>query len=232
MDRPVLSWKTYFTRLAFWLFFSLLMASGLFGGIGYSERNDGLLLAKDGIDTVGSVVGRDITTSRNNGRTSRTYYLLISYTDTRGVDHSTRKSVSRSEYETTPRGHHVPLRFSASSADTVEFSPGASLRNGYILLAIGAITAALSLVSLVVYLRGMAAMRRAASIGDKRLVPVVGHHKQGKRRSKYYRIEWQGIDGKMKKTKAVKKSRLPSIGSYIVIYTDPRSGRDYWDGEF
>lgn len=233
MTRPSLTWTSTLSQLLLWLFLGFALLAGVLGGIGLHERGDCALLAKDGIEAVGSVVGRDVSTRRRtNGVTLRTYYLQIQFVDAQGVTRQARQGVTEDEYDSVPYGQSVPLLYARSSPEIVEFEGGSSLRNGTILAALGAAFAVLSVLSLVAFLRRLSAMRRAARDGEMRLVPVLAHHLRGKARGQHFAIEWQDADGTLRRTKAVKRSNLPPLGSMIPVYYDPQSGRGWWQGDF
>ncbi len=232
MERPSLSWKAYTGRVSFWLAIVFILLSGIFAPFGYLELRDGRLLAREGVDTQGSVVDR-VTESRrrSSGGTSHSYYITVRFPGSDGRNHSARHSVSVAEYNRLSLGSVVPIRYAASDPGVTEMEAGDSAGTGRMLLGLAGLGALGGLASLVFLGRGVAAQRRAATEGERRMVPVTGHKRSGKKNSRYFQVEWND-GGQTRRTAAVREDRLPAIGSDIAVYLDPRSGRGWWEGEY
>ena len=231
--RPTLTWKTALTRRPFWMFLALsILAIGM-TSLGMTERGNGALLASDGIDTIGTVTGRTTSSARGSGaRVSRGHTLEIGFSDVSGRTHTVRQSVDDALYSDTAIDDPVPLRYAQSSADIVEFEPGSTLHNGTLIAAVGGLLAVLALAAFILWRRTLAAMRRAADTGDRRLARVTGHRRRGAGWSGRYCVEWQLDGGRIQRSKAVGQAHLPAVGASISVVIDPRTQRGWWEGEF
>lgn len=232
MTRPKVSFRTYGRHLWTWMALILVISVLIFTPLAIMETRKARLLASEGVDTTGTVIDRGTTTSRNSsGSIRRNYYLLVEFTTQTGSNVRYRRSVSHSLYDATAQGASVPVRYAASNPSVAESVPGQTARSARWLVILASVLGAGTLASLWALQRGVAAQKRAARDGERRTARVLAHHKVGKARSKSYAIEWD--DGvKVQRTTAFNESQLPPVGSDIVVYLDPRSGKGWWEREF
>ena len=46
------------------------------------------------------------------------------------------------------------------------------------------------------------------------------------------RLVWTDARGETGRSRAVTADRLPKVGTTIIVYEEPRTGRDWWEDEF
>ncbi len=233
MNRPTLRRNTALTQRSFWVFLLLMTFAAGMTVFGVAERRNGTLLATEGIDTAGVIVERtSAMVNSHNGRRERSHILIIHYSDTTGQVHVARQSVNKPHFDATAVGDTVALRYVRSSPTIIEYEAGSTLSDGAFIVGFAAVVAALGVVALFVWRRTLAAMRRAAQTGERRLARVLSHHRRGAKWSGRYYAKWELDGGRTRKTKAVSQARLPAIGTLIAVYFDAKSGRGWWEGEF
>lgn len=232
MTRPSVSFRTYGRHLWTWLALVCFIGALIFTPLAVIENRDARLLASEGVDTTGTVVGRETTTQRNSsGSIRRNYYLLVEFTLPAGSNIRYRRAVSQSVHDATAEGSRVPVRYAASNPNVAESVAGETARGARWLVWLAVALGVGTLACLWALRRGIAAQKRAARDGERRTARVLAHHKIGKARSKSYSVEWD--DGvKVQRTTAFNESQLPPVGSEIVVYVDPRSGKGWWEREF
>lgn len=231
MDQPRVSFRTYFRRASSWMLVLFLLFLAIMGPMAWFESRDAAQLARDGVETVGTVTDKSEETRRNsNGSRSHNYYLTISYQAQDGSTHSDRRSVGRALYFSTPMGAAQPVRYSASQPDVAEAVAGETASSANVMTTIAVVLLLAALGFGWFMQRGVNAQRRAAAAAPQ-MVPVLAHHQVGKKTMKTFTVEWS--DGATRRrTSAIKESALPPVGSDIAIYTDPKSGKSWWAGEF
>lgn len=233
MDRPYLSWRAYVSRLSFWFATILFLAALFLAAMGAIDIRHAVQLSRDGIDTRGTVVDHHITTARRrNGSQQRNHYIVVRFARENGETVDTVRGVSEAEYDTLAIGSTQAIRYSASSPEINELEPGATRRHAMVLLAGMLVTGMFGLWAAIATWRSLAAQRRAAQTGERRMARVVAHHGQGRRSSKAFVAEWLDSAGLTGRTPSAHESKLPAIGEEIPVYVDPRSGRGFWQGEY
>ena len=231
MDRPRLSIGAYFKRLATVLAVVFAVFTVMFGAIGASKLLDAALLAREGVNAQALVTGHDQTTRRRNGVTSHDYYLLLQLNAQDGRSTALRAGVTRAEYNQSPDGALIPIRYAASDPETYELHEGDKLSGGRIVTPLAGISFIALLVSLFFMVRSTASQRRAARDGEQRMARVVHVEQVGKKARAWSTVQWD--DGTTTgKTGQINTAKAPAVGSEIAVFIDPRTGRGWWVGEY
>ncbi|MCB1389815.1 MAG: DUF3592 domain-containing protein [Rhodobacteraceae bacterium] len=232
MNRPALSRKIYTKRASFAMVFVFLLFALLAAAFSIYELRAAGLLAREGVDTRGTVVDRSTsTTRRSNGSTSRNYNLVIRFAGPDGAPVQVNQSVSRTLYDSNATGSQIALRYARSHPTTVELTIGQTGRTGTVVAFVAAGFGLATLLSLFVLWRGVSAQRRAALQGERRMAQVTDHKRVGKAGSGRSTFGWNAgtIQGR---STPQRTETLPDIGTQVAVFVDPRSGRGWWEGDF
>ena len=232
MSPPSLTWRAWTSRASFGFVLMFLLLAAIMVPFAVFQMRDAALLARDGVDTRGVIVDREITTHRRNtGATTHSYYLTVRFSDGQNQTRTARHSVSHSTYDRARIGAAMSLRYSVSDPTVSEFGQGDTRWHSQLVAGVGVVSATVSAIFAWFLVRSLRSQRRAARIGERRMARVTELVRNGKKRSKYYVVHWQAGD-LSGRSMAQHLTRLPAVGDEIPVYIDPRSGRGWWEGEY
>lgn len=235
MERRKVSVKRLFTRHLIWLpAIPLLVAVGL-ALFASHELRQAERMDLHGAEAVAQVIDRDIRTRRDSeGRTTTEYRIEYRFQPSSGDPITTRRTVSRPVYEAQPPGSELPVRYLVHDPGINVIDPGQARRTGRLLSLIALPFALAGLVATVLIGRRKLTLLRAAWYGEvrqARVEEVEATNLQVNGRTQY-RLRWHDAAGQEGRSGARDYNDLPAVGSVIVIYVDPRSGRGWWEEDF
>lgn len=115
-----------------------------------------------------------------------------------------------------------------------EIEPGSRRFLSLVFGLFGALFGAVSLGLGLWLARRKGSLIRAVRDGEVREALVI-HHEPSSITVNNRRLMlavWRDALGETGKTSAARDETLPAIGSTIVVYVDPRTGRGWWEGDF
>ncbi|MCC5964670.1 MAG: DUF3592 domain-containing protein [Natronohydrobacter sp.] len=237
MERKPFSFWRIARRLGlFWLAFPLIFALG-FGGVAISMSAQMILLARDGVTGEAEVLARQIERRRDSeGRETVTYYLQYRYLPEGHHQPITkRQSISRRLYEQVQQGQIIPVTYAWTQPDRATVDPRHD-RFGMILFGVvGGIGAVIALGLGGWMLSRKLSVLRALRRGEVREARVTGLRRSNVQKNKVqqYVIDWEDAKGSTGSSMMDAQETLlrHPIGSVIVVYIDPKTGRGWWEAQ-
>lgn len=237
MERKPFSFWRVARRLGlFWLAFPLIFALG-FGGVAISMSAQMIQLARDGVTGEAEILARHIERQRDsNGRETVTYNLRYRYLPEGHAEPlEKRQSVSQTFYEQVHVGQIIPVTYVWTQPERASVD----MRNDRIgTIIFGVIGGIGMLVSMG--LGGWMVSRklsilRALRRGEVREARVTGLRRSNVQKNKVaqFVIDWEDAKGSTGSSMMDAQETLlrHPIGSVIVVYIDPKTGRGWWEAQ-
>jgi hypothetical protein len=236
MERQRVSIGRLFVRHWLWVPLILLAAGVLFSWDGLSRIAEANRLAREGVDTVAIVTGREIRTERgSNGATHTRYYVSYRFNTTSDMMLNTRASVAAATYHAVEIGQSVTVRYLPDNPGTNRLALEGTGRGS------GMVSGLVGLALLMAgggvgwwLLRGKLSALRAAWWGEVREAEVLGHETtnvQVDGRTQY-RYTWRDARGALGQSMMMDYARLPQPGAVVRVYIDPRTGRGWSEHDY
>lgn len=234
MERKPVRYLHLIRRLGLWWLGVPVLFTLIFGGIGLVELRKSLLIGRDGVVIEGVVVAKWIDRTERDGRTEETHRLRYEYTPPeRGTVLTRTENVSVQRYRRVSVGDPIEVHYVWSRPDIATLDPGRD-RFGAVLFSFFAVIAGCVSLGFAIWMIGrkLSAIR-ALRAGEVREARVTGHHQTNTQINKVwqYQLEWvdaAGVTGRSLMAPMSKLAAYP-VGSVIVIYVDPKTGRGWWD---
>lgn len=206
----------------------------VFGVLGLVFLSQAREMARDGVEGVATVTGREIRTRSDRDGSDRTEYLVgFQFRPTSDQLVTQRAPVSRRLYDRISEGQEIGIRYLPRDPARAEIEPrGMVLPVVFLLVAAGALAAGLALAGVTV--RRKASLLRAARRGEVREARVTGHEATSVKVNGrvQYRFHWVDAAGAAGVSAMNPLRDLPAVGAVVAVYVDPRTGRGWWDGDF
>lgn len=220
----------------FWALFPLAFAL-VFGGVAISMGAQAALLAREGVIGEAEVLARQIERRRDSdGRETVSYYLTYTYLpEGRAEPIEKRQGVSRTLYDQVREGQIIPVTYAWTRPERATLDP-AHDRFGVILFgSIGGIGMLVSLGLGGWMLSRKMSVLRALRHGEVREARVTGLRRSNVAKNKVpqYMLDWVDAAGQTGTSMMDSQTRLQAhpIGSVIVVYIDPKTGRGWWEAQ-
>lgn len=220
----------------FWALFPLAFAL-TFGWVAISMGAQMALLAREGVIGEAEVLTRQIERRRDSdGRETLTYYLSYTYLpEGRAEPIEKRQGVSRRLYEQVREGQIIPVTYAWTQPERATLDARHD-RFGVILFgSIGGIGMLVSLGLGGWMVSRKLSVLRALRHGEVREARVTGMRRTAvqKNRQPQYVIDWEDAAGSTGTSMMAGQSKLLDhpIGSVIVVYIDPKTGRGWWEAQ-
>ena len=231
--KPVNLWHLSRRLGLIWVGFPLIFALVL-GGVGLSLWAQSALLAREGVVIQGLVLDKRIERRSTNDGEERSYVLRYEYHPTERVDPIIKRAtVSEYRYSRTEPGDTIEVTYVWSQPDTASIDPRGDRFGAVIFSVLGAVAAVVT-GGLGWWLIGrkMSAIRalRAGEVREAR-VTALRQSNVSKNKVPQYVLDWvdaAGQTGTSLMAGHAKLARYP-VGTVIVVYVDPRTGRAWWD---
>lgn len=232
-DSPV-SFLRLFWRMGGWLsliplviILGLTLASHL--TLGLADRFD-----TEGRETIGTVIDREISISRDSdGDESRSYLLTIRFDTSAGRGVATRKSTGSTFYHEHDIGSDLPLWYLDSDPDRIELSRGENRTASTITQFLALVFGGLCLVALWFPARRAVAALRARMYGAEETARVLDIQRSNitVNNHRLYRLSWQEKSGRRGQSLAYRREVLEpwQPGSAITVYQGIK--RAWWSGD-
>ena len=231
--KPVRLWHLTRRLGLLWLGLPLLFA-GIFGTFGLLELQKSILIAREGVVIEGIVVQKWIDRTQRDGREELTHRIRYEYTPPeRGTVLTRTENVSEQRYRRERVGGPIDVHYAWSSPDKATLDPKRD-RFGAVLFSFFGLIAAIVALGMAIWMVGrkLSAIR-ALRWGEVRQARVTGHRQTNTQVNKVwqYQLEWvdaAGTTGRSLMAPLAKLQAYP-VGSVIVVYVDPKTGRGWWD---
>lgn len=237
MERKPFSFWRVARRLGlFWLGLPLIFALA-FGGVAISMGAQMILLARDGVTGEAEVIARQIERRRDSdGKESVTYFLRYSYLPEGHAQRLVkRQSVSRRLYDQVQEGQVIPVTYAWTRPERATVDARHD-RFGLILFGVfGGIGAVVALGLGGWMISRKLSVLRALRRGEVREARVTGLRRTNVQKNKVqqYVIDWEDAAGQKGSSMMESQASLlhHPIGSVIVVYIDPKTGRGWWEAQ-
>ncbi|MFN7003551.1 MAG: DUF3592 domain-containing protein [Roseinatronobacter sp.] len=237
MERKPFSFWRVARRLGLlWALVPMLFAL-IFSGVAISMGAQLAMLERDGIVGEAEILARHIERQRDsNGRESVTYHLRYRYFP---VGHAEplekRQSVSRSFYEQVEIGQIIPVTYVWTQPERASVDMRNDRVGTTIFGAIGGIGMLVSLGLGGWMIARKMSILRALRRGEVREARVTGLRRSNVAKNKVpqYVLDWVDAAGQTGSSMMDSQTRLQAhpIGSVIVVYIDPKTGRGWWEAQ-
>lgn len=231
--KPVKLWHLTRRLGLIWVGFPLIFAV-VFGGVGLSLWAKSALLAREGVVIQGIVLDKRIERRSTKDGDEYTYILRYEYHPTERLDPIVKRAnVSENRYRTTAIGDAIEVTYVWSQPDTASVDPRGD-RFGAVIFSLFGAVAAVVTAGLGWWMIGrkLSAIRalRAGEVREAR-VTALRQTNVHKNNTPQFVLDWVDATGQTGTSLMAgrdKLSRYP-VGSVIVVYVDPRTGRAWWD---
>ncbi|MCC5955246.1 MAG: DUF3592 domain-containing protein [Natronohydrobacter sp.] len=237
MERKPFSFWRVARRLGlFWLGLPLIFALG-FGGVAISMSAQMILLARDGVTGEAEVLARQVERRRDSeGKETVTYYLRYSYLpEGRHEAIVKRQSVSRRLHDQVREGQFIPVTYAWTQPERATVD---ARHDRFGLILFGVVGGIGTLVALGLggwMLSRKLSVLRALRRGEVREARVTGLRRSNVQKNKVqqYVIDWVDATGSTGSSMMDAQETLlrHPIGSVIVVYIDPKTGRGWWEAQ-
>lgn len=235
MERKRIGWPKVIWRHLLWVPLIPLVISVAFGLIAWHQAGHARLLENHGVDGVAVVTNRDIRVRRdsNNGE-RRDFRLFYTFDAGLGEIVSSYRAVNAARYHATAIGDEIPVRYVSFRPDIHEIEEGTSQLISVVFGLVSVVTGLGALGSGAWVWRRKASLIRAARSGPVCEARVEGHVPSNVtvNNRRLMQARWLDAMGATGQTAPARDDRLPAVGSVIVVYVDPKSGRGWWEGDF
>lgn len=232
--KPVSLWRIARRLGLFWVALPLVFAL-VFGGVAVAMGAQMALLARNGVTGEAQVLERQIERRRSSdGNESTTYFLRYRFTP---LGHAgaivKRQSVSRSLYQSVSEGESIPVVYAWNQPERASVDLRHD-RFGLILFgSFGGIGALVALGLGGWMLRRKLSVIRALRRGEVREARVTGLRRVNVRKNKrqQYVLDWIDAVGDTGSSMMGDPDAFDAypVGSVIVVYVDPHTGRGWWE---
>jgi hypothetical protein len=234
MERKPVRYIHLIRRLGLLWIVPPLAFAAIFGGIGVMELNKSLLLAREGVQVDGVVVAKWVDIVERDKGVERTHRIRYEYTPAeRGTVITRTENVSEKRYRRESVGTPIVVHYAWSQPDKATLDPRRD-RFGAVIFSFFAVIAGAVGLGLAIWMIGrkMSAIR-ALRHGEVREARVTGHHQTSTQVNKVwqFQMEWVDAAGTKGRSLMAPMSKLAAypVGSVIVVYVDPKTGRGWWD---
>jgi hypothetical protein len=231
--KPVRLWHLTRRLGLLWVGIPLFFAV-VFGTIGTMELQKALLIAREGVVVEGIVVHKWIDRTQRDGRDDLTHRIRYEYIPVeRGTVLTRTENVSEQRYRREKVGEPILVHYAWSQPDKATLDPRRD-RFGAVIFSFFAVLAGCVGLGLAVWMVGrkLSAIR-ALRHGEVREARVTGHQQTSTQVNKVwqYHLLWldaAGVEGRSLMAPMSKLAAYP-VGSVIVVYIDPKTGKGWWD---
>ncbi|MCB1395136.1 MAG: DUF3592 domain-containing protein [Rhodobacter sp.] len=234
MERRQTSWIRLAWRHYLWVPLLPVVTAVVLLLVGQSLSHNAALLDLHGADTIATVTDREIVERRDSdGHRSTDYRLRIAFTASNGVRVTDWDSVSRETYDSVQAGDTMPVRYVAHDPAIFEVEPGRTAFSARMFSGFGIVILGIAVAIGAFLGRHIPSKRRAAARGAVREARVTEHLRSNVRvngRARW-RLSWTDAVGETGRSDLHRQDDLPSVGSVIVVYLDPRGGRGWWEND-
>ena len=237
MERKAVSLPRLLWRMgAVWVFFPLLFAVS-FGAVGLYMLQQARLQDRYGVEGIAVVEEKYTRTGRDSdGRTTVTHYLSYSFRPEGGSPIQDSESVQRSFYNQVRVGDEIPIRYVPHRPEVNEIEPGVNKLIGWVFGGFGFLAAVASAgLAWWIWTRKRSVLR-AARHGEVRQARVTGVRRTNVQKNNHqmHVLQWVDAAGQPGESRMYRMERLMDhpVGSVIVVYVDPVTGRGWWEEDF
>ncbi|EBA09635.1 hypothetical protein SSE37_07503 [Sagittula stellata E-37] len=188
----------------------------------------------EGIETVGTVLGRDIRVSHDSdGDETRSYFVKVRFTPDGSAPLTVEQNTDAATHDRSAIGTPVTLWYLASEPDTIELSRGETRTASAVTQGIALVFGTIFLAALWVPARRAIAALRARRYGARERAVVTEHLRThitvNSRR--LYRLAWRDERGREGKSLPYRRDILRAFpeGSRISIYQGLTKA--WWEGD-
>ena len=231
--KPVKLWHLTRRLGLIWVGFPLIFAL-VFGGVGLSLWAKSALLAREGVVIDGVVLDKRIERKSTKNGEELTYILRYEYHPTERLDPIVKRAtVNESRYRKTEIGDAIDVTYVWSQPDTASIDPRGD-RFGAVIFSLFGSVAAVVTLGLGWWLIGrkLSAIRalRGGEVREAR-VTALRQTNVSKNNVPQYVLDWVDAGGQKGTSLMAGHSKLAQypVGSVIVVYVDPKTGRGWWD---
>jgi hypothetical protein len=231
--KPVRLWHLARRLGLIWVALPLVF-SVVLGGVGLSLWAKSALLAREGVVIEGLVLDKRIERRSTDNGDELIYILRYEYLPPDRLDPIVKRAnVSRSRYQKTEVGNPIEVTYVWSQPETASIDPRGD-RFGAVIFSLFGAVAALVTGGLGWWLIGRKiSVIRALRAGEVREARVTALRQTNVLVNKVplFVLDWvdaAGQTGTSLMAGHTKLSRYP-VGSVIVVYIDPQTGRGWWD---
>lgn len=234
MDRkPVNLWHLARRLGLFWLGVPVAFTL-IFGGIGLSLWAKSALLARNGVVIQGIVLDKRIERRATSDGEERSYVLRYEYHPVERLDPIVKRAhVEERDYNQTEIGQPIDVTYAWSQPDTASLNPRGDKFGAIIFSIFGGIAAVVSLGLGWWILGRKISIIRALRSGEVREARVTALRQTNvhKNNVAQYVLDWVDATGQQGTSMMAEYQNLTAyaVGSVIVVYVDPRTGRGWWD---
>lgn len=234
MERRRASWGRLFLRHFLWVPLIPAVTGVILLLVGQALGREADLLDLHGVETVATILDREIVTRRDSdGRVSTDYRVRIGFQPSSGAPVDRWNSVQRETYDRLQPGDTLPVRYVLHDPAIHEVEPGRTAFAAWMFRLFG--TVILTVAGGVLWFLGrdIPAKRRAAADGAVRQARVTEHLSTNFRVNGQprWRLAWTDAVGDTGRSGLHRLTDLPAVGAVIVVYLDPRSGRGWWEND-
>ncbi|MFN4058303.1 MAG: DUF3592 domain-containing protein [Roseinatronobacter sp.] len=231
--KPVRLWHLIRRLGLLWVAVPLIMGI-IFTLVGANILARANLLAREGVETVGTVLTKRIQRESTRDGERLTYFLRYSYLPEGGLDPISREtSVSQTFYTAAEIGSPVRVVYAWSEPDQSSLDPSQDRIGGWIFLSFGT-AALLGSLGFGGWIIGRKlSILRALRHGEVREARVLGLRATNvsKGKATQYILDWVDAAGQSGSSMMASHGKLAAypVGAVIVVYIDPKTGRGWWD---
>lgn len=234
IERRKVSWRRLARRHLLWLPLLPLAFALVFGTIGAVQVQKARLFAREGVDGSAQVVAREIRSRRDrDGNTTTERIVTYRFQSLSGETVQGVEAVSRGLYDSLAPGQPVAVRYLPGNPAVNTLEPGIGAFE-VIILGVGLLALGIGGGLAAFLLRNKLSILRAARRGEVREARVTGHVVTGVKVNgrTQYRFRWVDAAGQEGESAMAALGDLPAEGAVVAVYVDPRTGRDWWEGDF
>jgi hypothetical protein len=213
-----------------------LVVAGVLWGSAQSTGRSADLLERYGVETIAVVVDR--ATERrtdSEGRTTTAHVLTLRFTPANSAPVEIRRTVPRNVYDQATLGTEQPLRYVEHDPTIVEFEAGETRGTSRVLWIVSVVAALVGTYAAQRRGRMLLSVRRAVVSGEAREARVTANDVTNTRinREVQHRIAWIDARGNTGRSGLIGAGRAAAfpVGSVVVVWADPRTGRTWWQDE-
>ncbi len=233
LARPV-SFFRLFHRMGGWIAYIPLVITLILTLVSHFTLRTAERFDAEGVEAVGTVLGRDIRISRDSdGDETRSYFVKVGFTPNGGAPLTVEQNTDAATHDRSAIGTPITLWYLASEPNMIELSRGENRSASAVTQGIALVFGVVFLVALWVPARRAIAALRARRYGARERAVVTEHARThitvNSRR--LYRLAWRDEHGRDGQSLPYRRDMLRAFpeGSRITVYQGLTQA--WWEGD-